>query len=482
MPPKPNGIADYCYAISEELMRMAPIRIISDDPFAEAPAGLTVHDPELVHRYAASDDLFNYQIGNNPDHGFVLHLLRRRPGVVTLHDLNLLYLYEVTGASNELIADLMMCSTPKIGAVWSLHRKFDLGGDRTRYSLFDLQREVIDRSQAIIVHSQFAQKLIEIKHGAVAAAKVKVIPHFAPDPARYDRDKCRAALRRSADEIIILTSGFATKAKRFDWVVAALDQVIRSGRKFRWIHAGQERPSEFALSDAIKSRKALWACSIITGYLPERELDLHIGAADIVINLRFPSVGESSGTLARSYAAGNCCIVSDTAGYAEIPRDCVVHIPVFDVQAHLFRELVKLIDNADLRRAFGARARHWAANELSRAVVAKAYNEVFEWSKATPRHHPAAAISAGLRRAFIDFGDDPTGNLHAINRALDGGLRRGLLVLQYSDDRQLRDTFVRLPLDELLAKWGMTVGGVDVFHPGPEDGKRQIVVNVQVGF
>jgi hypothetical protein len=46
------------------------------------------------------------------------------------------------------------------------------------------------------------------------------------------------------------------------------------------------------------------------------------------VNLRFPSAGESSGSLARGFAAGVCCVVSDTGAYAELPRDAVLHVPL----------------------------------------------------------------------------------------------------------------------------------------------------------
>jgi glycosyltransferase involved in cell wall biosynthesis len=479
MPPKPNGIADYCHALAESLLPLTPLRIVADDPFARTPGALTVHDPEQAHRYAGPDDIFNYHIGNNPDHGFVLELLLRRRGVVTLHDLNLLYLYETIGASQKTIFELMMRSNPGAGAVWALHQKLRLGGDRTRHGLFDLQGEILDHALAIVVHSRFARELIRLKHGEAAAAKVRVIPHFAPDASRYHREKCRAALGLARDEVIVLTSGFATKAKRFDWIVAALDDVLREGRRFRWIHAGQERPGEFPLTETIQRHPALWACSVVTGYLCESELDLRIGAADILINLRFPSVGESSGTLARAYAAGACCIVSDTAGYAEIPRDCVAHVPAFDVRAHLARTLARLIDAPDLRRTMGARARRFATTELSRGAVAKAYLGVFEASRAAPPPRPAPERPApGARR--VDLADDIDGNLREIDAALRTMTRDGSLVIGYANACQLQQTFSRLPLDERLARRGFSIGDVNVVQSGREGG--EIVVAVKAGL
>ena len=102
------------------------------------------------------------------------------------------------------------------------------------------------------------------------------------------------------------------------------------GHRFRWIHAGEERPTEYPLTQAVRGHPGLAECFEVTGYLTDDKLDRYIAASDIVVNLRFPSVGESSGTLARAFSAGRCCIVSDTAAYAEIPRDVVVHVPVFE--------------------------------------------------------------------------------------------------------------------------------------------------------
>src|SRR6185436_2337277 len=96
----------------------------------------------------------------------------------------------------------------------------------------------------------------------------------------------------------------------------------------RWIHAGAERAAEFALGDAIARHPSLAGRAGIAGYLDAAALDDHIAAADVLVNLRFPSSGERSGSLARAFAAGVCCIVSDTAAYAELPRDAVLQVPL----------------------------------------------------------------------------------------------------------------------------------------------------------
>jgi hypothetical protein len=56
------------------------------------------------------------------------------------------------------------------------------------------------------------------------------------------------------------------------------------------------------------------------------------------VNLRYPSAGETSGTLIRAFDAGKPVAVSDYAQFAELPDDCVVKIPLGD------REIDSLAD------------------------------------------------------------------------------------------------------------------------------------------
>jgi len=212
-------------------------------------------------------------------------------------------------------------------------------------------------------------------HGDAASAKITVIPHFAKSLS-VTSQQARDELGIEPNDILVLTSGFATKVKRFDWLIEALDQLRQIGHRFRWIHAGEERPDEFALTEMIRARPWLSECCDVTGYLTDYQLDRYIAAADIVVNLRFPSVGESSGTLARAFSAGRCCVVNDTAAYAEIPRDAVVHMPVFDTAPALVRALDQLLSDQELRNTFGHRAREFARNALSIESVAKRFVDV----------------------------------------------------------------------------------------------------------
>ncbi|MCB4823654.1 glycosyltransferase [Roseicella aerolata] len=389
LPPERNGIADYAHVLLGSLAAHYDCRAACDDWLGRAPDGIPVVDAALAHRDAGPRVL--HQIGNNPGHGFVLRAMRRVPGVVTLHDPGLLYLYETAGEDAASIRAGMLAALPGLPAVYGRHQR-ELGlQTRANHLLFDLAGETLARSRAVIVHSEYARQRLRLVHGPDATAHVAVIPHFLPPATLPDRPAARARLGIGQEEFLVVTAGFATAAKRFDWLIEALDMACRAGAQLRWIHAGAERAEEYALSAAIAERPALAGCAGVTGYLDEAALDDHVAAADVLVNLRFPSTGESSGSLARAFAAGTCCIVSDTAAYAELPRDAVLQIPLTETVPLLARALLALAKAPARAAEIGERGRRYACAEMALPTVAARYRTVIEESLGRPVIAPPTA-------------------------------------------------------------------------------------------
>ena len=378
LPPARNGIADYAYILLGELANLRPCVVYCDDVLATAPAGIEVRDEAQAFRYLDHDPPILHQLGNNGGHVFVLEALRRHRGLVSLHDLSLLYLYELSTPRLEPLLAGMQSQDSALGTVFGRQWKDHRLKTASNYVLFDMVGEVLSLADGVIVHSQFGLNKLRAIYGAKAMSRATVIPHFAPRLKVTSPLEARKQLGLSADELIVLTSGFATRAKRFDWLIEALDTLLERGTSLRWIHAGEERPTEFHMQQAIDKRPRLREASTITGYVSEDDLDAYIAAADLVVNLRFPSVGESSGTLARALSAGRCCIVNDTAAYAEIPREAVVHLPILDTVPALVRAMEALLGDSDLRAMFGERARAYALSALALEGVAKQYSDFID--------------------------------------------------------------------------------------------------------
>jgi hypothetical protein len=190
--------------------------------------------------------------------------------------------------------------------------------------------------------------------------------------------------------------------------------------------------------------------------VPEEDLTAYIAACDVLVNLRFPSVGESSGILARGMAAGRCCIVSDTASYSELPKDAVVHIPIDRPIPHLVAALTTLRRNAELRETIASAAHRIAATDWSPPAIAKQYRDVIE-AGARPRRSfiGREPVCSQLEDPIISLKLGYQTRRDAVERVLDG--RQGFcrVLLRCANLDELVELSLRRPrlLDELIPEW-----------------------------
>src|SRR5450432_4325786 len=186
---------------------------------------------------------------------------------------------------------------------------------------------------------------------------VAVIPHGAWIPAG-DRTAYRYKL--GLDEITPLVGifGFLKPYKRIAESLRAFRRLVRLVPNARMILVGEQHP-EFPVEPMIRSL-GLSANVRVLGFAPIEDFVGYLGACDIVLNLHFPTVGESSGTLLRSLGLGKAVLVSDVGSFAEYPDEICLKVPVDATEEDtLFEYLNLLTTRPDLRKALGQRARDW---------------------------------------------------------------------------------------------------------------------------
>ncbi|MFT8242789.1 glycosyltransferase [Roseomonas sp. BN140053] len=381
LPPARNGVADYAASLLEALSAHYDCVAHAEAP-AEPPAGvrLAEDDPPPFARVL-------HQLGNSAGHAAVLRAMRRVPGVVTLHDLTLAVPVRLAAAGAEAgLRDAMRAASPALAD--TLGREWlDTGGQAgAAAAVFDLVAQGLRDARAVVVHSRYALNRLRQLHPALAG-RCAVIPHLA-QPASADRAAARAALRLPPHRFILLTAGFPARAKRLDWVAEAVAEALRRRADLLWIHAGEGDAA--AIAPALAASGHLRA----TGYLTEESLAQHVAACNALANLRAPSVGESSGTLARALAAGRCTLVSGVAAYAELPVDAALHLPALGPQQPLAEALVAMAAQPGLADLVGERAARYARTALDPDAVARAYRDVIEEFRAAPPLRAPGPLSA----------------------------------------------------------------------------------------
>jgi glycosyltransferase involved in cell wall biosynthesis len=183
----------------------------------------------------------------------------------------------------------------------------------------------------------------------------------------------RERYRFAKEELVIGCFGLIGPTKRIPQVCRAL-ATLKEKLRFRFLIVGEGDDLS-----AILHETGLADRTIRTGFADEGAFSLHLRLTDIVINLRHPSMGESSGTLTRAMVLGKPCIVSNDAAFAELPDHTVQKVPIGDKEiAELAQAINRLSLDKAARKGLGAAAKQYAAVHLDPPAVARQFVDIIE--------------------------------------------------------------------------------------------------------
>ncbi len=356
MPPSKSGIADYSQALAGPLAELADVAVISGPPARFDPGKF---------------DAVLYQIGNNPYHAFAYELALRHPGVVVMHEANLHHLVaDLTirrGDWDAYLEEAEYNGGEEALAHARRVRALETGPD---YEGLPMTRRLLERSRAVIVHSRFVAG--EIRKAGFAGP-LAVIPHGAWIP-EVDRLAFRERLGLDETTPLIGIFGFLKPYKRIAESLRAFRRLVRLEPRAKMILVGEPHP-DFPIARLVRSL-GLEPHVRLPGYVPIEDFAGYIAACDIVLNLRNPTVGESSGSLLRALGLGRAVLVTDVAAFAELPDDICLKVPVDATEEDLiFEYLNLLVSRPAVAREMGARARRWVERECSWSLVARRYRD-----------------------------------------------------------------------------------------------------------
>ena len=359
LPPERSGIADYSEALLEPLRHLAEVEVFSQ---ASQPFD------------AARFDIALYQMGNNRCHVFVYEAALRNPGVVAMHESNLHHLMtELTIRRGDWDGYVRECEYAGGAAAREFAervRKLETGPD---YEGLPMTRRLLESARGVIVHSRFMESEIR---AAGFAGPVAVIPHGAWIPPG-DRNRFRERLGLDEAVPLIGIFGFLKPYKRIAESLRAFRRLLRLAPEAKMILVGEPHP-DLPLEGMIRSL-GLSASVRLVGFAPIEDFTGYLSACDIVLNLRYPTVGESSGTLLRSMGLGKAALVSEVGSFREFPDDVCLKVPVgAGEEDTIFEYLNLLVSRPEVAQALGARARDYVAQQCNWPAVAKRYARFLE--------------------------------------------------------------------------------------------------------
>jgi glycosyltransferase involved in cell wall biosynthesis len=212
----------------------------------------------------------------------------------------------------------------------------------TRATEFPLAHYVLDHATALIVHSQYVE---ELARQAGFTGPITQVPMPAWPVPRIEAEPVEG-------RPVVGCFGHVNESKRIQQVVSAFALVREREPAAKLLLIGDWSPRlpPIPLPDGVIRRD----------YVPEEELWSLLEASDVVVSLRFPTMGETSAAAVRALSLGKPLVVSDVGAFRELPDEVAIKVPVGEGEVP---SIVAAIDRAV------------ASPEMSRAALALARAE-----------------------------------------------------------------------------------------------------------
>lgn len=361
LPPAQSGIADYSAELLPELARHYDIELViaqADVDDAQANACWPMRSVEWFMKHAAEYQRVLYHFGNSEFHEHMFGLLESVPGVVVLHDFFL----------SAILAH--MERYPGAPRVWTemLYRSHGYSAVRDRYLLPDSQQavwkypcnlNVLRRAQGIIVHSAYSRDLTGQWYGQSDHDDWMVVPLLREPKTGTARSSARRSLGLDGEAFIVCSFGIIGPQKQSLRLLHAwLQSALSKDKRCRLIFVGQNDVGPYGqdLSASVKRREEGERIQI-TGWVEAEQFHQYLAAADVAVQLRTLSRGETSAAVLDCMNHGLATIVNENGSMQELPDHTVWKLPDEFSKDELADALDTLWQDADKRRLLGNQAR-----------------------------------------------------------------------------------------------------------------------------
>ena len=385
MPPEKTGVAAYSGLLLPALQDRLDVSVVRHGR-KRAPRGT---------------DVALYHVGNNPDaHAWIVDALRRRPGVVVLHDFVL----------HHLVAGMTVGRRDGHGYLDAMEREHGVVGRLLAHGVLDkripplwesrpedfpLAGFVLQYATGLIVHSHTVR---DCARAAGYDGPIWTVPHPAWPVPDISAEQVAAGPT-------IGCFGVVNSSKRIPELLRAFAGIRARHPEATLLLVGPTSPG-FDLDRRLQRHGLADEGLVRAGWVDERRLWALMAGVDLCVNLRHPTMGETSGSVIRSLSLGKPQIVSDVGWFSELPGDVALKVPVDEDEVETLEAgLELLVTRQDVRAEMGAAAAELARREHDLGRVADLYASALE--EAAGGNAVGEAVLREVSEAAADVGISP---------------------------------------------------------------------------
>ena len=383
LPPQKSGISEYSRSLLPYLKPYFDI-----DLFTEP--GLEVSDVFLKENFAilpwtelpersGDYEVVIYHMGNSEFHIPIHRLLQEVPGIVVSHDFymsNLPFVSEMKFGERGIFLHEMDYSHGLRGVVDYVKN----GIESTRWT-WPLNWRVLKYAREVIVHSQHQKDLLEEFYGYGWQPNLKVIKHLresAPLITNSQKRALRKKLGIPPSAFVFCSFGFMAPTKLNNTTIQAFSRILPKVRDDTMLvfvgdlEGGEYGQETLQILEELKLKKKVR----ITGFVSNKEYERYLACADVAIQLRKDSRGETSGAALECMAHGLPVIMNAYGSLNDYDPEAVVKLPGIPGIEEIAGAMIHLQTDESFRKEKGRRARALIIEQHDPEKVAAAYAEV----------------------------------------------------------------------------------------------------------
>ena len=381
LPPEQSGIADYSAELLPYLARFYEIEVIVNQAIIENDwinQHCSIRSVEWFENHPNTYDRILYHFGNSHFHQHMFDFLQQFPGVVVLHDFYLSGIVHYMDATGYKLGCFSkdLFQSHGFHAYKALEQSTDVSDVIWEYPT---SLSVIQNSKGMIVHSPNSLKLAEKWYG-LDTQDWSVIPLLRIGEKQAERLVARRSLNLLDEAFVICSFGGMGPTKLNERLLNAwLQSKLAKVNKCHLVFVGQNHPGEYGADLLAKIKQAKLEKRItITGWTDQKTYHQYLAAADMGVQLRTLSRGETSAAVLDCMNYGLPTIVNANGSMADLDPQAVWMLPDEFEDAELIEALETLYENHDTRQNLSTNARKVILQKHDPAACALAYKEAIE--------------------------------------------------------------------------------------------------------
>jgi len=382
LPPERSGISDYSAELLPKLSRYYDIDVIVDqDEVSDSwiTNNCSVRSVKWFQKHCDHFDRILYHFGNSAFHQHMFKLLEEIPGIVVLHDFFL----------SRIISHMDLIGYSPNGFVKEIYHSHGYQAVQEYFQTADRSNiiwkypcnlSVLQNALGIIVHSENSKRLAEYWYGGNTAENWAVIPLLRAPAIALDRFEARRSLQLKEDDFVVCSFGLLGRTKLNHCLLEAwLDSALAKNKQCVLVFAGENNKEEYGLNmqRAINSSGAAGRIRI-TGWLNTNVYRQYLAAADVAVQLRTLSRGETSAAVLDCMNYGLPTIINAHGSMNELPDEGVWKLTDEFSKTELKEALVTLWQDESLRQRLGKQAQAIIASRHATHICAQKYYQAIE--------------------------------------------------------------------------------------------------------